>query len=150
MQPGAISDPAALNGRLAIADIYPGAQLTLNNFTAEASGALNAQIAGRERGVTLTIDAVKGSLANVASGDHVDIYTQVDARGRTVIQLFRVERRSSSQAPGAAGRQRRAQGRHQGRVERPVRGDPDDPVLRHPPGIGSRADGADRSPTSRP
>ncbi len=41
----------------------------------------------------MTIDPVKGSLANVASGDKVDIYTQVTRDGRTVIQLFRAERR---------------------------------------------------------
>src|SRR3954468_12544412 len=68
IQAGAISDPNALSGRLAVADIYPGAQLTTNNFSAEASSALNAQIVGRDRGVTLAIDAVHGSLANVASG----------------------------------------------------------------------------------
>ena len=102
VQPGAISDPSALSGRTAIALIYPGAQLTLNNFTAEASGALNAQLAGRERGVTLTIDPVRGSLANVASGDRVDIYTQVTREGRLVIQLFRPNV-TVLQAPGAAG-----------------------------------------------
>jgi len=102
VQPGAIRDPSALIGRTAIALIYPGAQLTLNNFTAEASGALNAQLAGRERGVTLTIDPVRGSLANVASGDRVDIYTQVTRAGRVVIQLFRPNV-TVLQAPGAAG-----------------------------------------------
>jgi len=102
VQPGAISDPASLSGRLATQDIYPGGQLTLNNFTAEASGALNAQIAGRERGVTLTIDPVRGSLANVATGDHVDIYTQVTREGRLVIQLFRANI-VVLPAPGAAG-----------------------------------------------
>lgn len=102
IQPGAISDPAALNGRLAIADIYPGSQLTLNNFSAEASGALNAQLAGAERGVTLTIDAIRGSTANVASGDKVDIYMQVTRDGRTVIQLFRPGV-TVLQAPGAQG-----------------------------------------------
>src|SRR3954452_18975991 len=89
VEPGAISDPSALNGRLAVSTIYPGAQLTLNNFSAEASGALNAQLAGRDRAVTMKIDQVSGSLANVASGDHVDIYTQVTRDGRLVIQLFR-------------------------------------------------------------
>ncbi|MSO96118.1 MAG: hypothetical protein EXQ81_10065 [Thermoleophilia bacterium] len=102
VQPGAISDPAALSGRRAITDIYPGGQLTLNNFTAEASGALNAQIAGRERGVTLTIDPVRGSLANVATGDHVDIYTQLTRDGILVIQLFRANV-LVLQSPGAAG-----------------------------------------------
>ena len=102
VQSGAISDPNALNGRTAIADVYPGSQLTLNNFTAEASTALNAQLAGRERAITITIDPVKGSLANVASGDKVDIYTQLEREGRTVIQLFRAGVTVLS-APGASG-----------------------------------------------
>jgi Flp pilus assembly protein CpaB len=102
VQDGAISDPAALSGRTAVADIYPGAQLTLNNFSAEASGALNAQLVGRERAVTLAMDPVKGSLENVAAGDHVDIYTQVTRAGRTVIQLFR-SNVLVMQAPGASG-----------------------------------------------
>ena len=98
----AISDPASLNGRIAVADIYPGGQLTLNNFTAEASGALNAQIAGLQRAVSLTMDPVRGSLANVANGDHVDIYTQLTREGRLVIQLFR-SNVEVMQAPGSAG-----------------------------------------------
>lgn len=102
VQPGAISDPAALGGRLAIADIYPGAQLTLNNFTAEASGALNAQLVGKERGVTLAMDPVRGSLQNVAVGDHVDIYTQLTRDGVIVIQLFRPNVKVL-QAPGPEG-----------------------------------------------
>ena len=102
VQPGAISDPSLLTGRVAIADIYPASQLTLNNFTAEASGALNAQLAGRERAITLSIDPVRGSLANVASGDHVDIYMQVTREGRLVIQLFRQDV-LVLQAPGAEG-----------------------------------------------
>jgi Flp pilus assembly protein CpaB len=102
LQDGAISDPNALTGRTAVSDIYPGAQLTLNNFTAEASTALNAQLAGPERAITLSIDPVKGSLANVASGDHVDVYTQLTRGGRTVIQLFRANV-PVLQAPGAQG-----------------------------------------------
>ena len=102
VQDSAISDPNALSGRTAISDIYPGSQLTLNNFTAEASGALNAGLSGRERAITITVDAVKGSLANVASGDKVDIYTQLTREGRTVIQLFRAGV-TVLQAPGSAG-----------------------------------------------
>ena len=102
VQEGAISDPNALAGRTAITDIYPGSQLTLSNFTAEASGALNAQLSGRERAITITVDPVKGSLANVASGDKVDIYTQLTRDGRTVIQLFRAGV-TVLQAPGSSG-----------------------------------------------
>lgn len=99
---GAISDPNQLAGRLAISAIYPGTQLTLNNFSAEASSALNAQLAGQQRAITLTIDPVRGSLANIASGDHVDIYTQLTRNGRTVIQLFRSDV-LVLQAPGSNG-----------------------------------------------
>jgi Flp pilus assembly protein CpaB len=102
VQPGAISDPNSLNGRVAVSDIYPGAQLTLNNFSAEASSALNAQLAGRDRAVTMEIDPTRGSLANVVSGDKVDIYTQVTINGRLVIQLFR-SGVTVLQAPGAGG-----------------------------------------------
>ncbi len=102
VQPGSISDPAALTGRRAVENVYPGAQITLNNFTAEASAALNAQLVGKERAITLAIDPVRGSLANVAPGDHVDIYTQVTREGRLVIQLFRPNV-TVLQAPGEAG-----------------------------------------------
>jgi Flp pilus assembly protein CpaB len=96
---GAIVDPAVLNGRVAVSDVYPGAQLTLNDFTAETSTALNAQIAGPERGVSLSIDATKGALANVATGDHVDIYLQPKG---DVLKLFRPNVLVLS-APGSAG-----------------------------------------------
>ncbi len=102
VQSGAISDPNALVGRTALTDIYPGAQLTTTNFSAEASTALNAQLSGQQRAVSLTIDSVKGSLANVASGDHVDIYTQLTRNNRTVIQLFR-SNVTVLQAPGVNG-----------------------------------------------
>jgi Flp pilus assembly protein CpaB len=100
---GAIVDPALLNGRVAIADVYPGAQLTVNDFTAEVSGALNTQLTGAERAITLSIDPTHGSLANVASGDRIDIYTQVkDPSGALRLKLFRPNM-LVLQAPGAAG-----------------------------------------------
>lgn len=101
-QPNAISDPTALTGRLAISDIYPGTQLTLDNFSAEASSAINAQLSGKERAITLAIDVVNGSLANVATGDHVDLYTQVTDNSKVSIRLFRSNVLVLS-APGAAG-----------------------------------------------
>jgi len=102
VQPNAISDPNTLTGRVAVSDVYPGSQLTLNNFTTAASSALNAQLSGAERAVTLSIDVVRGSLANVAGGDHVDIYTQVTRDNRLVIQLFRPDV-TVLQAPGSGG-----------------------------------------------
>src|SRR5262249_45104033 len=59
---GAITDPAVLTGRVAIADIYPGQQLTIGDFTETAVASLNAQITGPQRALTMTIDATRGSL----------------------------------------------------------------------------------------
>ena len=66
-----------------------------------------------------------------------------------VIQLFR-SNVTVLQAPGAGRRQRRAQGADRRRSQRAVRLDPDDALLRHPPGIGCVEDGADaRRPLDR-
>ena len=83
----------------------------------------------------MTIDPVKGSLANVASGDNVDIYTQLKRDGRTVIQLFRPAS-SVLQAPGASGGGNVVLKVGTGdAVEHAVRVEPDDALLRRSPGL---------------
>ena len=149
VQSGAISDPNALNGRTAIADVYPGSQLTLNNFTAEASTALNAQLAGRERAVTITIDPVKGSLANVASGDKVDIYTQLERRGEDGDPALPRRRHRPVRRPAPPAGTSSSRLARRTRRTCSVRVQPDDAVLRRPPGLRRRGDRRDHSPTSR-
>jgi Flp pilus assembly protein CpaB len=102
LKTGAISDPALLAGRVTIADIYPGQQLTLGDFSEGATAALNTQIIGPQRAVTLTIDATRGSLANVVSGDRIDIYQQLSGPKGTIVKLFRPNV-LVMQAPGAGG-----------------------------------------------
>ena len=102
LKTGAISDPALLSGRVTIADIYPGQQLTLGDFSESATSALNTQIIGPQRAITLTIDATRGSLANVSSGDRVDIYQQLTGPKGTEVKLFRPNV-LVMQAPGAGG-----------------------------------------------
>jgi len=99
---GAITDPAVLNGRVSIADIYPGHQLTIADFTSEVTATLNTKLTGPQRALTLTIDATRGSLANVATGDHIDIYQQLAAPKGTIIKLFRPNVTVLG-APGAGG-----------------------------------------------
>ena len=111
VQPGAISDPNAALRPARGLGYLPWLAADRQQLLGRGVRRLNAQLTGRDRAVTMAIDPVRGSLANVASGDHVDIYTQVNRNGGAVIQLFR----SSVlvlQAPGASRRQRRPEGAH--------------------------------------
>jgi Flp pilus assembly protein CpaB len=77
---GAITDPDTLKGRIAVADIYPGEQLTVAKMSSSASASLANKITGDERAVTLPIDSAHGMIGNVAAGDHVDIYGGFNVR----------------------------------------------------------------------
>jgi Flp pilus assembly protein CpaB len=73
----AIGDPAALNGRVAVADIFPGQQLTQDDFTAEAPTSIPYQITGRQRAIAIPVDATHGLIGQVAAGNYVDVYVGV-------------------------------------------------------------------------
>jgi Flp pilus assembly protein CpaB len=70
---GAISDPASLHGRVAVDDIYPGQQLTMADFSAQAD-ALGNRIAADQRAITIPIDSAHGMVGDVQAGDHVDVF----------------------------------------------------------------------------
>jgi Flp pilus assembly protein CpaB len=74
VEAGAISDPQYLVGRAAVADIFPGSQLSAADFAAAASTTVDSQLTGSQRAISITIDAIHGSLAHVKAGDTVDIY----------------------------------------------------------------------------
>lgn len=82
---GAISDPAYLSGRAAATDIFPGKQFTATDFAASDTAAVDSQITGTQRAISISIDGVHGSLSQVAAGDSVDIYTSVAG----AVKLFR-------------------------------------------------------------
>lgn len=82
---GAIADPQYLSGRAAATDIFPGQQFTALDFAADPNTTVKSQITGTERALSISIDNVHGSLAQVAAGDSVDIYTAVTG----VVKLFR-------------------------------------------------------------
>ena len=73
LQDGAITDPSALRGRLATSDVYPGEQLTTGDFSASASGALGAQIAGNQRAIAVPIDTAHGMVGQLRTGDRIDV-----------------------------------------------------------------------------
>ena len=50
---GAISDPAYLNGRVAVADIFPGQQITTADVSAGLTDAIPTQLSGKQRAVAI-------------------------------------------------------------------------------------------------
>jgi Flp pilus assembly protein CpaB len=82
---GALADPQFLAGRAAAVDIYPGQQFTAADFAASDTASVDSQITGTQRGISVSVDNVHGSLSQLQAGDSVDIYTAVAG----VVKLFR-------------------------------------------------------------
>jgi len=88
---GAIADPALLNGRVAVADVYPGQQLTTADFSTETTEAVNTKISGNQRALSVSIDNIHGSLSQLTAGDRIDLYVAAGAKGneQAAVRLFR-------------------------------------------------------------
>lgn len=82
---GAISDPSYLAGRAASTDIFPGSQFTTEDFATSSTSAVDSQIVGEQRAISIGIDSIHGSLSQLQAGDSVDIY--IGTTG--VVKLFR-------------------------------------------------------------
>lgn len=86
---GAIADTAQLHGRVAVADIYPGQQLTMADFT--ASGGLASQLSAPQRAMTISLDPSHGMIGQLQAGDHVDVYADLEGgagHGGGVVRLL--------------------------------------------------------------
>jgi pilus assembly protein CpaB len=81
LQVGAFTDPAALAGRIAAADIYPGQQLTTAYFGYAVPGTLQTKLTGSDRAIALTVDAEHGMIGQIGTGDHVDIFIGFNLAG---------------------------------------------------------------------
>ena len=77
---GAITDPAVLRDKVAVADVYPGEQLTASAFGGVAGDALATRISAAERAISVPIDNAHGMVGNVQTGDHVDVYGGFNVR----------------------------------------------------------------------
>jgi Flp pilus assembly protein CpaB len=80
----AIADPAAIKGRIAAADIFPGQQLTQGDFTTEATASIPYQITGTDRAIAIPVDSAHGLVGQVSAGNFVDVYVGVSASSGTV------------------------------------------------------------------
>jgi Flp pilus assembly protein CpaB len=85
VEEGAIASPEFLAGRAAATQILPGQQITAADFAATTTTTVGSQITGTERGISISIDGVHGSLSQVRAGDSVDIYVGVAGS----VKLFR-------------------------------------------------------------
>lgn len=71
---GAVADPAYLKGRVALADIFPGQQITSADFSAGLSEALPTKLSGLQRAVAIPVAGARGLVGIAQTGDRVDIY----------------------------------------------------------------------------
>ncbi len=84
----ALTDPAALADRVAVADIFPGQQLTQDDFTTESQTGVAYQLVGRQRAIAIPTDSAHGVGGVVSSGNFVDVYTGVAASGGELVTLL--------------------------------------------------------------
>ena len=84
----AISDPAAVSGRVTLADVYPGQQLTASDFTLAPVNSIPTQITGTRRAIAVSLDATHDVGGQVQSGDHIDIYIGLGGVGGGIIKLL--------------------------------------------------------------
>jgi Flp pilus assembly protein CpaB len=69
---GAIEDPSSLRDQVASSDVYPGEQLTSDQFTGTTDSLAN-KISGDERAISIPLDSAHGMIGEVKTGDHVDV-----------------------------------------------------------------------------
>ncbi|MGH7539413.1 MAG: Flp pilus assembly protein CpaB [Gemmatimonadota bacterium] len=85
VEEGAVADPQFFVGRAAAIEILPGQQITATDFAASPTTFVDSQITGTQRAISISIDAVHGSLSQVQAGDSVDIYIAIAG----AVKLFR-------------------------------------------------------------
>lgn len=99
---GAVADPDLLAGRTAVRDILPGQQLTTADFSLTTTNAVATKITGSERALSVPVDAQRGMVGHVATGDNVDVYVALETeRGEIVsLMLANVKVLAAAGAPG--------------------------------------------------
>jgi Flp pilus assembly protein CpaB len=68
----ALTDPSDLHDRVATQDIYPGHQLSSEDFE-DAGGHVGNRLQGYERGMSVPFTAARGMIGKIEKGDHVDV-----------------------------------------------------------------------------
>jgi Flp pilus assembly protein CpaB len=77
---GAFVDPKTLAGKVAVADVFPGQQLTAADFVL-GTGSLTQSLARDQRAVVIPLDSPAEVGGQIAAGDHVDVWVAFSAQG---------------------------------------------------------------------
>ena len=88
LQEGALTDPAALRGRVAVNDVLPGQQITIADFSDGASDAIGAKLVAGQRAIAVPVDSAHGLLGQVEAGDRVDVYGAFTVQRNATAQEF--------------------------------------------------------------
>ncbi len=103
---GAVSDPAALRGEVAVRELLPGQQLTDADFRPAGSGVVT-KLAADQRAITVSLDSAHSLSGNLRAGDHVDILSgfEIDSAGgnRPVLRMLMQDVRVLAVPKKAAG-----------------------------------------------
>lgn len=102
LKEGAISDPAYLNGRVAVVDVFPGQQITTADLSAGLTEALPTKLSGLQRAVAIPVAGARGLVGIVGNGDRVDIYYETAGNGGEILGLL-APNVLVMQAPAAEG-----------------------------------------------
>ena len=78
LKDGALTDPADLRGKLAVADIDPGHQFQASDFEA-ADGKAQNRLSGFARAMTVPVDVARGMIGRIEAGDRVDVIVTSDS-----------------------------------------------------------------------
>lgn len=86
----ALTDAAALTGKTAAHDIYPGQQITSADFKSGADP-LRGRLTGTQRALAIPVDTAHGLIGSVRTGDKVDVFgsfTGGSSGGRGVLRTI--------------------------------------------------------------
>jgi Flp pilus assembly protein CpaB len=103
LKTGAVTDAAVLRGQVALDDVYPGQQLTVTDFGVSAtSNALSGVLTGTWRAMSIPLDTAHGVSPQTQTGDHVDVYVQVNGVMGLLLQNVLVLAAPNQVAAGTA------------------------------------------------
>jgi Flp pilus assembly protein CpaB len=82
LQTGALSSAAAIAGKVATRDIYPGEQITAADFASDADP-LRGELSGAQRAIAVPLDSAHGLIGEVRAGDKVDVLAGFNSASST-------------------------------------------------------------------
>lgn len=89
-KPLALADAAALSGKVATRDIFPGQQITSSDFQA-GGDRLRGALTGSQRALAIPVDEAHGLIGDIRTGDKIDVFasfTGGTTQGRGVLRTI--------------------------------------------------------------